>query len=158
MSAYKTSILDLLSLEDLAIPDYQRPYKWTKRNIEELLTDISKAIEESHKYGGLYKYRIGTILIHNHPDGKKYIVDGQQRIISIALVCLYLDSLFQPDFLKQTFSDNGSKQNIRDNYLFIRQWFTLQSDEEKARFYKALKDIIEVVVITVDEEFSDMDD
>lgn len=152
MSAYKSSIYDLISTGYLSIPDYQRPYKWNKRNIEELLTDITKAIEESQKYGGLYKYRIGTILIHNHLDGKMYIVDGQQRIISIALVCLYLDSSFQPDFMKQTFSDDGSKQNIRDNYLFIRQWFTLQSDEDKERFLKALKDIIEVVVITVDEE------
>lgn len=90
MSAYKSSIFDLLSMRKLAIPDYQRPYKWTKRNIEELLTDISKAIEEGQKYGESYKYRIGTILIHNSQDGKFYIVDGQQRIISIALVCLFL--------------------------------------------------------------------
>lgn len=51
MSAYKSSIFALLSKDNLAIPNYQRPYKWTKRNIEEFLTDISKAIEEGQKYG-----------------------------------------------------------------------------------------------------------
>lgn len=152
MSAYKSSIFDLLSTGNLAIPDYQRPYKWTKRNIEELLTDISKAIEEGQKYGKSYKYRIGTILIHNSQDGKLYIVDGQQRIISIALVCLYLRPSFHSDLTDHCFSDNVSKQNIRDNYMFIRQWFTLQGDAEKNRFLDALKDIIEVIVITVDEE------
>lgn len=152
MSAYKSSIFDLLSTGNLAIPDYQRPYKWTKRNIEELLTDISKAIEEGQKYGKSYKYRIGTILIHNSQDGKLYIVDGQQRIISIALVCLYLRTSFHSDLTDHCFSDNVSKQNIRDNYMFIRQWFTLQGDAEKNRFLDALKDIIEVIVITVDEE------
>lgn len=152
MSAYKSSIFDLLSTGNLAIPDYQRPYKWTKRNIEELLTDISKAIEEGQKYGKSYKYRIGTILIHNSQDGKLYIVDGQQRIISIALVCLYLRPSFHSDLTAHCFSDNVSKQNIRDNYMFIRQWFTLQGDAEKNRFLDALKDIIEVIVITVDEE------
>ena len=152
MSAYKSSIFDLLSTGNLAIPDYQRPYKWTKRNIEELLTDISKAIEEGQKYGKSYKYRIGTILIHNSQDGKLYIVDGQQRIISIALVCLYLSPSFHSDLTDHCFSDNVSKQNIRDNYMFIRQWFTLQGDAEKNRFLDALKDIIEVIVITVDEE------
>lgn len=152
MSAYKSSILDLLSKANLAIPDYQRPYKWTKRNIEELLTDISKAIEEVQKYGESYKYRIGTILIHNSQDGKLYIVDGQQRIISIALICLYLRPSFHSDLTDHCFSDNVSKQNIRDNYMFIRQWFTLQGDAEKNRFLDALKDIIEVIVITVDEE------
>lgn len=152
MSAYKSSIFDLLSTGNLAIPDYQRPYKWTKRNIEELLTDISKAIEEGQKYGMSYKYRIGTILIHNSQDGKLYIVDGQQRIISIALVCLYLRPSFHSDLTDHCFSDNVSKQNIRDNYMFIRQWFTLQGDAEKNRFLDALKYIIEVIVITVDEE------
>ena len=90
MPAYKSSIFDLLNKDNLAIPDYQRPYKWTKRNIEELLTDISKAIEKGQKHGESYRYRIGTTLIHNSQDGNLYIVDGQQRIISIALVCLYL--------------------------------------------------------------------
>lgn len=152
MSAYKSSIFDLLSKSNLAIPDYQRPYKWTKRNIEELLMDISKAIEEGQKYGESYKYRIGTILIHNSQDGKLFIIDGQQRIISIALVCLYLLPSFHSDLTDHYFSDDVSKQNIRDNYIFIRQWFTLQGDVEKKRFLDALKDIIEVIVITVDEE------
>jgi len=152
MSAYKSSIFDLLSKSNLAIPDYQRPYKWTKRNIEELLMDISKAIEEGQKYGESYKYRIGTILIHNSQDGKLFIIDGQQRIISISLVYLYLLPSFHSDLTDHYFSDDVSKQNIRDNYIFIRQWFTLQGDVEKKRFLDALKDIIEVIVITVDEE------
>lgn len=152
MSAYKSSIFDLIASRNLAIPDYQRPYKWTKKNIKELLTDISMAIEERQKYGEAYKYRIGTILIHNSKDGKLYIVDGQQRIISVALVCLYLLPSFHSDLTDHYFLDDVSKQNIRDNYLFIRQWFTLQDDVKKKRFLEALKDIIEVIVITVDEE------
>ena len=135
MPAYKSSIFNLLTKDNLAIPDYQRRYKWTKRNIEDLLTDIGKAIEEDQKYGESYKYRIGTILIHDSIDGKLYIVDGQQRIISIALVCLYLLPSFHSDLTDQYFSDDVSKQNIRDNYMFIRQWFTLQSEDEGDSYY-----------------------
>lgn len=143
MSAYKSSIFDLLSTGNLAIPDYQRPYKWTKRNIEELLTDISKSIEERRKYGNSYKYRIGTILIHkSSQDRKSYIVDGQQRIISILLVCLYLRPKFHSALTGHYFSDDVSKQNIRDNYMFIQQWFNLQGDNEKDLFFDALKNII----------------
>ena len=120
--------------------------------MDQELTDISKAIEEGQKYGDSYKYRIGTILIHNSQDGKSYIVDGQQRILSIALVCLYLFPSFRSDLTNHCFTDDVSKQNIRDNYMFIQQWFTLQSDEEKNRFLEALKRIIEVIVITVNEE------
>lgn len=151
MSAYKSSIFELISNGSLAIPDYQRPYKWSKRNIEELLIDISRAIEEWQKYRDTYKYRIGTILIHKQ-DGKLYIVDGQQRIISITLICQYLLPSFNSGLTGHQFSDNVSKQNIRDNYMFIRQWFSLQSDDEKQRFLDALKNIIEVIVITVDKE------
>ena len=152
MPAYKSYIFNLISMDNLAIPDYQRPYKWTKRNIEELLTDIGKAIEESQKFGTSYKYRLGTILIHKSPDGKLYIVDGQQRIISIALICLYFLPQFHSDLTDHSFSDDVSKQNIRENYMFIRQWFTLQSNDEKYRFLNALKDLIEVIVIIVNEE------
>ena len=152
MPARKSSIYELLCLSNLAIPDYQRPYKWTKRNIEELLSDIFKAIKETRKYGDSYKYRIGTILLHSAKDGKQYIVDGQQRIISVALVCLYLQPTFHSDLTEHLFSDDVSKHNIKENYAFISQWFALQDDEEKEQFFKALKDIIEVVVITVTEE------
>ena len=116
MPARKSSIYELLCLSNLAIPDYQRPYKWTKRNIEELLSDIFKAIKETRKYGDSYKYRIGTILLHSAKDGKQYIVDGQQRIISVALVCLYLQPTFHSDLTEHLFSDDVSKHNIKENY------------------------------------------
>ena len=68
MPAHKSSIFDLLNKDNLAIPDYQRPHKWTKRNIEELLTDISKAIEEGQKYGESYRYRIGVTGINKYSE------------------------------------------------------------------------------------------
>lgn len=40
------SINELLKME-LDIPDYQRPHKWSIQNIEELLGDISIAINEA---------------------------------------------------------------------------------------------------------------
>lgn len=152
MSAHKSSIFDLLSKENLAIPNYQRPYKWNSKNVEELLTDISRAIDESQKHQDGFKYRIGTILLHKSQDGKLYIVDGQQRIISIVLICLFLNPSFHSDFTDLSFSDDTTKRNIHDNYMFIRQWFTLKGKDEQMRFYDALKDVIEVIVITVEEE------
>lgn len=141
----------MVTNERIAIPNYQRPYKWTTKNIEVLLTDICKAIEESQKYDNTYKYRIGTVLIHDK-DGVWNIVDGQQRLISIVLICIYLISDFQSSILKHAFSDSTSKENISKNYAFIRQWFTLKGEEEKKHFVNALKNFIEVVVITVKEE------
>ena len=41
-------INELLQME-IDIPDYQRPYKWTIQNIEELLGDIGTAIDDAGK-------------------------------------------------------------------------------------------------------------
>ena len=40
------SVEELLKL-DLVIPSYQRPYKWTEKNIRELILDIQKGIEDA---------------------------------------------------------------------------------------------------------------
>ena len=41
---------ELLKLK-LSLPSYQRPYKWSVKNIHELLNDISHAINDAYKYG-----------------------------------------------------------------------------------------------------------
>ena len=55
------SVDELLSVA-LEIPDYQRPYKWTDKNITELILDIQKSAEERLKYTN-FKYRIGTVIL-----------------------------------------------------------------------------------------------
>ena len=42
------SVEELLGWE-LRIPPYQRPYKWTKKNITDLLLDIETSIREAKK-------------------------------------------------------------------------------------------------------------
>lgn len=76
----KTDILtvaELLEDDKLAIPEYQRPYKWTNIHINQLFEDIDR-----HK--DKMAYRLGTVVFHRH-DGKRDIVDGQQRILSLIL-------------------------------------------------------------------------
>ena len=57
--------IDRLLAANLIIPDYQRPYKWTDKNITDLILDIQKSIEESRRYVN-FKYRIGTIILHKN--------------------------------------------------------------------------------------------
>ena len=153
MSASKRNITELLRTDNLDIPDYQRPYKWSVKNIEDLLTDISHAIDESKRHPYDYKYRIGTILLHKDKiTGKLYIVDGQQRIISIALICLALNPEFRCRITDIKFTNDLTKKNIGDNLMFIRQWFSLKTQKEKDDLLNALDTIIEVIVITVDEQ------
>lgn len=69
------TIKELLSIKKLNIPSYQRPYKWTQKNIADLLEDINTAIQDAKKHKN-FKYRIGTIIIHeNNQEKKQNIVD-----------------------------------------------------------------------------------
>ena len=142
------SINELLKM-NLDIPDYQRPYKWSIQNIQDLLTDITNAIEDAERYRSKFKYRVGTIILHEKTNGCFDIVDGQQRTISLVLLKQYLEPDFSCSILEKDFTNKITQTNIHNNYLFIWEWFSLKSEETKTAFINALNDILEVVVISV---------
>lgn len=142
--------IDELLGNNLIIPNYQRPYKWTNKNIADLILDTQKSIEESRKYAN-FKYRIGTIILHRNERNEYEIVDGQQRILSFLLLKLHLDSDYSCNLLKTKFLNKITQKNLHDNYTTIREWFSSIDEKEKAIFNDALENILEVVVITVDK-------
>ena len=146
------SVEELLGWE-LRIPPYQRPYKWTKKNITDLLLDIETSIREAKKYKD-FKYRVGTVILHaNTEEGKLTydIVDGQQRILSFLLLKLCLNPDFTCSLLSATFSDKVTLGNLHSNSDRIREWCSSVDDGVKEAFDKALSEVLEVVVLTVDE-------
>lgn len=168
--AQKLSINKLLT-QDLVIPIYQRPYKWTIKNISDLLTDISKAIEDYEKYKPCFKYRIGTIIAqkkyesateNKRTDEKCYynIVDGQQRTISLILLKYAINCKTKnedKDNLEKfiagwKFQNKISQTNIHNNFIYIKDRISLQSDEKIEAISKAFEDILEVIFISVEKE------
>lgn len=144
------SVEELLKL-DLVIPSYQRPYKWTEKNIRELILDIQKGIEDAKKYPN-FKYRVGTVILYQENDTKPYeIVDGQQRILSFLLLKLCLNPDFTCSLLSATFSDKVTLGNLHSNSDRIREWCSSVDDRVKEAFDKALSEVLEVVVLTVNE-------
>ncbi|MCM1296538.1 MAG: DUF262 domain-containing protein [Muribaculaceae bacterium] len=143
-------INELLDMR-LHIPNYQRPYKWTRRNVSDLLGDIDTAINDSRRpdYTN-FKYRVGSVILHNH-NGKYDIVDGQQRLITLSLIKHALDSQYTNEMLKHVFSDSVSIGNIFDNNCFIREWLSLMSQKQIEDYKNAFADILEGVVLEVDE-------
>ena len=141
--------IDKLLGMKIIIPDYQRPYKWTNKNITDLIQDIYKSIEESRKHAD-FKYRIGTVILYKNKNNYE-IVDGQQRILSLLLLMLYLKPDFKCDLLNTKFSNKITQKNIHDNYITIREYFSSVDDKVEKDFCIALKKILEVVVITVNK-------
>lgn len=144
------SINELLKME-IDIPDYQRPYKWTIQNIEELLGDISTAINEAELHRIPFKYRVGTIILHENEHGIFDVVDGQQRIISLLLIKQCIETGVKCPISKKKFSNKITQTNIHDNYMFIREWFSLKNKDDKKNFIRAFDEILEVVVISVEK-------
>lgn len=144
------SINELLKME-IDIPDYQRPYKWTIQNIEELLGDISTAINQAGLYRTPFKYRVGTIILHENEHGIFDVVDGQQRIISFLLIKQCIETGVKCPISKKKFSNKITQTNIHDNYMFIREWFSLKNKDDKKNFIRAFDEILEVVVISVEK-------
>lgn len=141
------SVDKLLTIE-LNIPNYQRPYKWTRKNIADLLNDIGMAIEDNRRpnYNG-FRYRVGTVIIHNKKDEagnttERNIVDGQQRLITLSLIKRALDPSFINSLLVHTYKDKVSINNISDNYRFILEWKSVNSGkiedyiEHSKKFWK----------------------
>lgn len=142
----------------LAVPDYQRPYKWTAKNALQLLDDIIEARRENKEV-----YRVGTLILHREKvdDHIMYnIVDGQQRTITFALLLKALGEE-NIEFINQELSDNPyNRHNIPNNLrTFQRRTQVKEDDTEEGRNKKweldQLKSFIEnqcelVVVITDD--------
>ena len=144
------SVEELLKL-DLVIPSYQRPYKWTEKNIRELILDIQKGIEDANKHPN-FKYRVGTVILYRENDTKPYeIVDGQQRILSFLLLKLCLSPNFPCSLLSAKFSDKVTLGNLHSNSDRIREWCSSVDVGVKEAFDKALSEVLEVVVLTVNE-------
>jgi len=99
IDAQAKSVSDLLGNKKYAIDYYQREYKWETKQITELLEDLETKFldnyEEGHSRIEIERYRhyfLGSIIISNR-DGKKYIIDGQQRLTSLTLLLIYLHNL-----------------------------------------------------------------
>ena len=90
------SVKQLLQNQFFAIDVFQREYKWEKENIDELLSDLRDKFQSSYQEGdetnkvdNYDDYFLGSIIISNR-NGKKYLIDGQQRVTSLTLLLIYL--------------------------------------------------------------------
>lgn len=147
------SVKELLSL-NLRIPNYQRPYKWTLKNISELLNDFDEALLKSKTISD-YKYRVGTVLLHKN-ESYFDIVDGQQRTISLALLMHYLNDNIVIPLLGSTDYDydDESQFNIYRNYSLIKDRLgsSFREDNQlKASWVSLMENNIELVKIEVND-------
>ena len=83
------------------VPDYQREYVWTDKEVHQLLEDIDEQIDA----GTTREYFIGTVLVSPTDQKNHYeVIDGQQRLTTFFLLLCALKHLFQGEPQRQTVS------------------------------------------------------
>lgn len=146
------NIKDLLEIPNLKIPDYQRPYKWKIKNVNQLIDDI---LFHKDKQG----YRLGTLVLHNDKENLN-IVDGQQRVITIFLLAYCLSNRnklnMKIDFSKFSFDNKISQNNIKVNYSIIDKRIE-EFDNFIIEFFLNRCELVKVVIDDVQEAFQFFD-
>lgn len=151
VTAFKSTVKELLALASLNIPKYQRPYRWTQKNVELLLTDIN-----SSRVSGKLDYLIGSLILHDNSERipRLDIVDGQQRITTICLILTAMTEMgveckdaVLPN-LKYRHTD--SFEHIRSNHSFIKEWISINIPENDRRnFFDYLLNNCKMMRVTV---------
>ena len=97
------------------IPEYQRPYVWTRDNINDLLEDLWFAYENSSED----EYFVGSLVLKKVTQStfdEYEVLDGQQRLTTFALLFAILRSFTRDELLKDTLNKKlFQKENPYDN-------------------------------------------
>lgn len=107
------SLGDIIEGRYFRVPDYQRGYAWGDRQLEEFWEDLQAVM----KSGG--KHYTGAITVKALPGPAEMtsrkgfaVVDGQQRMTTIAILLAVLKREGNPFLLRETQGDHG------DHYVF----------------------------------------
>lgn len=147
------SVSDLLGLRYF-IPSYQRGYRWTEQQVEDLLNDINESKG---------KYCLQPLVVSNMSDERKNecrldrsktwyeIIDGQQRLTTIFIICNLL-SAEKKQIVYQTREETGkylmtftTEQQNLDIYFMnqaknqVDAWFK-ETKTDPVDFLKKLKE------------------
>lgn len=74
---------------DFLIPDYQRPYAWTKKECQTLWDDLflfAFPDNDCNKFSTSNEYFLGPIVTFKNEENKLEIIDGQQRLTTLMLL------------------------------------------------------------------------
>ena len=120
------------------IPDYQRGYEWGENNVRLLLEDLKKFLDkiyisDTDKFlDDKLFYCLQHITIISKDNGEYYnVVDGQQRLTTIAIILAYFG---KADLLKGKlkYSSREDTGEFLNNEIFTRKYWE-QNDKEDVK-------------------------
>ena len=135
ITPYYRTVQQLLQSQKFAIDEFQREYKWEKKQIDELLDDLYSKFKSSYKQGdappqvaNYDEYFLGSIIVSKR-DGKNYLIDGQQRVTSLTLLLIFLFREAHEKSLPQALRQTLAPMIYSDNFGQLS--FNLEVEERQ---------------------------
>ena len=84
------------------IPEYQRPFKWKREQIGQLIQDVRESMDAG-------EYFLGSIILIKKPDGFD-VIDGQQRMTTLTLILSAFYHKYKTSELKKCLIDEDQNR------------------------------------------------
>lgn len=131
----------------LSVPNYQRIYCWEENNVRCLLDDVFEHVCANNKT----PYRLGTIILHSH-DNKFDIIDGQQRLVTLALLLSEIG--VKTGLLNEKFTSQRSIDHIAYNKHIIHEY--VQRHLNSYDYVEKLLDTLEFSILVLNNTSIDL--
>ncbi len=132
------SIRELFTGVKYSIHYYQREYQWQRKQIEELIEDLTREFldfyseeherDEVEKYG---HYFMGSVVL---TEDENAIIDGQQRLTSLSLLLLYITKNLEDD------DDKAEVLNLIYSKKYGKTTFNINVDERTSCLEAIIED------------------
>lgn len=143
--------------ENLKIPGYQRPYRWSTESAITLVTDSYSAFINK-----VPEYRIGSVVLHRVSDDtgiKLNIVDGQQRLTTISIMLFVFGELIEDSgyeniskLLDEEYNELSSEAIVNNLDIIRRKIREIDKNQRKDYIEYLLDKCTMVKIITEDEQ------
>lgn len=154
-----------LERKNFFIPSYQRGYRWTEQQVEDLLNDIQEFVDKEKQSENDW-YCIQPLVVKKNND-KYEVIDGQQRLTTIFLILKFLqpneNEIYHLEyetrknsakFLKNINEEEKDKNidyfHIDNAYETIKEWFD-NKDVNKETFKNGLLNSVKFIWYEVAE-------
>lgn len=133
--------------ENLRIPHYQRPYSWEPATALQLLDDIQEAMKDRKRRD--VPYVLGAVILHDTGAGLD-VVDGQQRLLTLRMMLLLLETADDSEHRKHPDNPIGRVRKTLRRHIGA---LPMEYRGELARFIREECELVRVVTDDVDEAF-----
>lgn len=146
------TVFDVLNERKYTVDYFQREYSWEQKHIQQLVTDLTSAFLDEYTEGDARtdvehynNYYLGPFVVSSK-DGKKSIIDGQQRLTSLTLFFIFLNNLqralggkesIEPLVFSERFGQKSFNIQVDDRIrclerLFVDGEYQIQPEDDES--------------------------